>query len=213
MDTEIPPGLEGNLSVFAEGGRETPWRSFEGRLFCTNAFIISDDKLLLGFKKRGFGAGLYNGFGGKVEPGETVLAAACRELEEESGINADLEHAGTLLFVNEGTELAFHIEIYSARSYTGTPVETDEMRPAWFSLSPESLSGTQTIHRDISALPSSSTDSSLPLIPYDKMWPDDIYWLPQLVDGQKFAGRADFRMESDGNLAMQRFWFGFVGST
>ena len=32
---------------------------------------VDDDKrVLLGLKKRGFGEGYYNGFGGKVEPGE-----------------------------------------------------------------------------------------------------------------------------------------------
>ena len=61
-------------------------------------------QVLLGYKKRGFGQGLYvrpiepccgtladsgtrrhparwNGFGGKVDPGETPLQAAVRELE------------------------------------------------------------------------------------------------------------------------------------
>ena len=31
------------------------------------------NQVLLGNKKRGFGAGKANGFGGKVEPGETIL--------------------------------------------------------------------------------------------------------------------------------------------
>jgi len=37
-------------------------------------------------KKRGFGAHLWNGFGGKVDPNETITAAAIREMEEESGV-------------------------------------------------------------------------------------------------------------------------------
>ncbi len=45
-------------------------------------------EVLLGMKKRGFGQGKWNGFGGKVEPGETVEAAALRELEEESCVRA-----------------------------------------------------------------------------------------------------------------------------
>lgn len=44
-------------------------------------------RILLGLKKRGFGAGKWNGFGGKVEKGETIEAAALRELEEESGLS------------------------------------------------------------------------------------------------------------------------------
>lgn len=34
--------------------------------------------VLLGMKKRGFGAGKWNGFGGKVQPGETIEEAARR---------------------------------------------------------------------------------------------------------------------------------------
>ena len=45
-------------------------------------------EVLLGMKKRGFGLGKWNGFGGKVEPGETVPAAALRELEEEACVTA-----------------------------------------------------------------------------------------------------------------------------
>ena len=45
-------------------------------------------QLLLGRKKRGFGEGKWNGFGGKLEPGETVEEAAVRELQEESGVTA-----------------------------------------------------------------------------------------------------------------------------
>ncbi|KIJ61438.1 hypothetical protein HYDPIDRAFT_69630, partial [Hydnomerulius pinastri MD-312] len=182
----VPPGLQGNPIPFAEGGREHNWLPFEQRRFYTNAFVISDDKLLLGYKKRGFGVDMYNGFGGKVEPGETPAQAAARELKEESGIDAPLEHAGTLLFLAVGSEWAFHIEVYSARSYTGTPTETDEMRPEWFSLSEASVKGVPSPPSE-----SSSSSTNLPPIPYSEMWADDIYWLPYLVRGQKFAGRAD----------------------
>ena len=37
-------------------------------------------KLLLGKKLRGFGEGYFNGFGGKVELGETIEASARREV-------------------------------------------------------------------------------------------------------------------------------------
>ena len=48
------------------------------RKVLTLAFIRDGDQLLLGMKKRGFGAGKWNGFGGKVDPGETILQGAVR---------------------------------------------------------------------------------------------------------------------------------------
>ena len=46
-------------------------------------------------------AGYINGFGGKVERGETIAAAAARELQEEAGLYValpDLHHCGILHF-------------------------------------------------------------------------------------------------------------------
>ena len=54
----------------------------------TLLMVVRDGSVLLGEKKRGFGEGFYNGFGGKVEEGETVEEATLRELEEEAGIKA-----------------------------------------------------------------------------------------------------------------------------
>lgn len=44
----------------------------------TLVFIQEQTRILLGLKKRGFGQGLWNGFGGKVEKGETIEKAALR---------------------------------------------------------------------------------------------------------------------------------------
>lgn len=56
-------------------------------------------RLLLGKKLRGFGAGYINGFGGKVEIGESIEEGARRELEEEAGISARvLDRRGVLTF-------------------------------------------------------------------------------------------------------------------
>jgi len=54
-------------------------------------------RMLLGMKKRGFGAGKWNGFGGKVEPGETVEDGAMRELHEEAGLLLDKVTVDSLL--------------------------------------------------------------------------------------------------------------------
>ena len=39
----------------------------------TLVYIRDDENILLGLKKRGFGTGKWNGFGGKVQAGETIL--------------------------------------------------------------------------------------------------------------------------------------------
>jgi hypothetical protein len=44
-------------------------------------------------------------------------------IQEEAGIEAPLEHAGTLLFLTEGAQWAFHIDIYMAEEYTGVITE------------------------------------------------------------------------------------------
>ncbi|KAM5543709.1 hypothetical protein V8D89_002326 [Ganoderma adspersum] len=86
----------------------------------TNVFVISADsrRVLLGLKKRGLGVGLWNGFGGKVDPEETPLQAAIRELEV--GIKAPLEQCGTLFFAVDSVDAAFNIDVYRAYEYTGT---------------------------------------------------------------------------------------------
>lgn len=44
----------------------------------TILFVLEPGRVLLGMKKRGFGAGRWNGFGGKVQEGETVEEGAIR---------------------------------------------------------------------------------------------------------------------------------------
>ena len=44
----------------------------------TLVFVREDARVLLGLKKRGFGVGRWNGFGGKVQSGETIEEGAAR---------------------------------------------------------------------------------------------------------------------------------------
>lgn len=52
----------------------------------TLLFLIKDDHVLLAMKKRGFGAGNWNGVGGKIEAGESIEQALVRECQEEIGV-------------------------------------------------------------------------------------------------------------------------------
>ena len=49
------------------------------RQLLTLGLIYQDGKVLLGYKKRGFGEGWWNGFGGKVKVEESIEDAAKRE--------------------------------------------------------------------------------------------------------------------------------------
>lgn len=50
---------------------------------------LENKKVLLGMKRRGFGVGKYNGYGGKQEKNEDITTCARRELLEECGITAE----------------------------------------------------------------------------------------------------------------------------
>jgi 8-oxo-dGTP pyrophosphatase MutT (NUDIX family) len=79
----------------------------------TLLLLQKDGSVLLGRKKRGFGEGKVNGFGGKVEAGETVIEAAVREMQEESGLTVEdpctfVSHIHTHTHTHTGTRTHTH---------------------------------------------------------------------------------------------------------
>lgn len=67
------------------------------------------------------------------------------------------------------------------------------MRPEWFSASPQS---------DFDP-----AELQVPGIPFSKMWETDEIWLPLLIAGKKFAGRADFTQQGD-TFKPYKWWYG-----
>ena len=131
----------------------------------TLCFLIKDSKILLAMKKRGFGVGRWNGSGGKVETGEKIIDAAIRETQEEIGVEIkNPEQAGLFHFkFAHKPEWNQDVTLFIAKDWTGEPQESEEMKPKWFSFDE---------------------------IPYSQMWPDDIHWMPHILNNKKLE--ADF---------------------
>lgn len=132
----------------------------------TLCIVHKHPRVLLGMKKRGFGAGRWNGFGGKVVAGETIEEAAVREVKEEAGIDiGELNKRGVIEFEFQGNPETLEVHVFKADNFSGEPVETEEMKPQWF-------------HVDE--------------VPLNDMWPDDKYWLPLFLAGKRFKGNILF---------------------
>lgn len=127
-------------------------------------------EVLLAMKKRGFGAGRWNGMGGKVRAGETVIDAAIRETQEEVGITPHLgEPLGSITFHNS-SKGDWVVRVFRADSWKGEPIETEEMRPEWFPLD---------------------------AIPFESMWPDDKHWMPYVISNKRFNGEFWFAKQDN----------------
>jgi len=141
-----------------------------GHRLATLLFPVVDGEVLLIHKKRGVGAGLYNGPGGKVEPGETPRECAVRETREEvRAAPTGVEKCGELDF-RFGDDPFTYVYVFRADGLAGEPAATPEADPEWVAVD---------------------------AVPYDEMWPDDRHWLPSLLDGERFRGR--FRFDDDGD--------------
>ena len=133
----------------------------------TLCYPVRDGKVLLAMKKRGFGAGKWNGPGGKVEVGESVEEACRRETREEVGIDVTgMEHCGIVEFVFEGKpEWDNECHIFVATQVSGEAQESEEMRPQWFAFAE---------------------------VPFDDTWEDDKVWLPGVLAGGTVTKRFFF---------------------
>ncbi len=137
--------------------------------YITNLCYLINDKnqVLLIMKKKGFGRGKWNGPGGKVQEGESLEQAAIREVQEEASLKPiKPKYLGFIEFIwlnQEKNNQRCHI--FLTKNFTGKLCESEECLPKWFNI-----------------------DKT----PYDQMWEDDIYWLPQALAGQEIKYRFFF---------------------
>ncbi len=141
---------------------DVDWGRWRPEQRATLLFVIRGGRILLIDKKRGLGAGLVNGPGGRIDPGETPLDCAIREVQEEVLVTpTGVRECGELRFqFRDG--LSIHGIVFTASGCEGEPRETDEARPFWVSLD---------------------------AIPFERMWADDVLWFPHMLAGRRFDGR------------------------
>jgi 8-oxo-dGTP diphosphatase len=101
----------------------------------TLVFLTNGDAVLLlkGAPTKRLWANRYNGLGGHVEPGETIVAAALREVWEEAGIAAgEIDGFGLRALINvEGSPQGVLLCVFVGSTRTLSVVGSPEGTPEW----------------------------------------------------------------------------------
>ena len=143
-------------------------------IVCTNTFLVKEGFVLLGRKQRGVVAGFLNGFGGRVDFGEDIAAAAQREFTQETGGAevADPVPRGVVTFIcEEGSTDSIEMHIFLATRLVGVPRDTQEMHSInWFRIN-ETL--------------------------FSWMCRGDQLWLPTVLEGGSVQGRIHYERPGD----------------
>lgn len=138
-------------------------------MIATLVFPKHDNIVYLALKKRNFGAGYLNGWGGKAEDvdGNVVKVTACREFVQEGNVTItpdDIELVAVIYFY-EKENLVFECHVYFLNKWEGEIQETEEMGPP------------QPFY--------------IENLPYDQMWKADRIWLPLILkEGKKIRAKA-----------------------
>ncbi|MDD4803707.1 MAG: NUDIX domain-containing protein [Candidatus Pacebacteria bacterium] len=130
--------------------------------------------VLLAKKTKKIGKGLWNGYGGGIEDGESPEDTAVRETSEETnyGITIQKENLVQVADTNfhntkeDGSTFVLNAKVYVVNKFSGTPKSSDEMiDPTWFN------------------------KNNLPL---DQMMPADKIWVPIVLSGKKIKFYVSF---------------------
>jgi 8-oxo-dGTP diphosphatase len=156
----MDPGCHGHTITFTNYG----WRKLSVPTEASLCHIIKNHRLLLQMANGGISKGKWNGPGGKFEQGETLTQNVVREVMEETSLRIiDPTYQGKIEFyMNGGGTLDWLVHVFLVTRFSGRPRSSAEGEVRWFD-----------IRR----------------IPYAKMWDDDRYWLPLLLNGIKFNAR------------------------
>lgn len=137
-------------------GTETS--STGGIIKAASACVWRDGKVLLVQRGKPPGAGLWSLPGGKVEPGETELAASIRELREETGLSVDFCGLVGIYEIRLATG-GFDIHCFAGRALAGEARALSDARDVcWASpekaaempLAPHTLAAITTAHKLLS---------------------------------------------------------------
>ena len=148
----------------------------------TLCLLIKNEKITLAKKKRKIGVDQLNGYGGKVEPGQTIEEAAVEETFDESkgfdgskGViikESDLEKVAICSFYNSNEHPDFKVHVFIVREWEGEPGETEEMGPP--------------------------QEFNLDNIPYDEMMDADRLWMSLVLSGKKI--KANIHYDANGEV-------------
>jgi mutator protein MutT len=136
-------------------------------IVATVCLVRRDGKLLL--QRRGAGRlwpGRLNGPGGKVEADETPAASVVREVGEETGLRLeDVRECGRLdLVYGDPASRRILVHVFECERFTGR-VRGREGMLRWYRAG---------------------------RLPYERMWPDNLYWLPCVLDGGTVEGSCHY---------------------